>query len=186
MKFQTCSALLVACLTLHYPANAQLPKIEQKTAFCATSVDVPRKHDSNDMYLCETKEYTCGIYLKASCLDDAKMGGWQVASGKPKSVLRDFANTPCNCVGTEYVLTRNAVATGPVAVTTTPGATTAALVSLPAALPIPAPPEPVANAQARSLTGEVESLKQDNLQIRRQVEQLQRQVDELRHIPVGK
>lgn len=187
MKIQTRLTLLVACLTLLHPVHAQLPKQEQKTAFCATSVDLHRKHDSMEIYLCESREFTCGTYLKASCLDDAKKGGWEVVSGTPKSVLRDFANTPCNCVGTEYVLTRNAVATGPVAVAATPRADTTALISLPAALPIPAPSEPVANAQAGSLAGELEGLKRDNLQIRRQLEQLQRQFDELRRaLPAGK
>jgi hypothetical protein len=187
MKIQTFAPLLVTCLTLLNVAHAQLPKLEQKTAFCATSVELHRKPDSNDRYLCETSVHTCGPYMKPSCLEDAKAGDWDVLSGTPKTMLKDYANTPCNCVGTQYVLTRKVPANAQAAVATTPAAT--ATTTAPAALPLAAAPvpAPVANVPAGSLANEVEGLKKDNLQIKRQLEELQRQFDELRrNLPAAK
>lgn len=182
MKIQTLAPLLVACLALTQAAHAQMPQTEQKTAFCATSVDLARKRDTNDMYLCETSVHTCAPYLKPSCLDDAKQGGWEVVSGTRQSLLKDYANTPCKCVGTQYELSRTVAAAAPSATTTTNTTTApAAVAALPAAAPL------VANAPAGSLASEVVALKQDNLQIRRQLEQLQRQFDELRRsLPAAK
>lgn len=188
MKIQTFSSILVAMLALQHTAYAQLPKLEQKTAFCATSVELPGKRDSSDLYLCETKEYTCGAYLKSSCLDDAKQGNWQVVSGTQKTVLKDFANTPCKCVGTEYVLTRKVEAAAGVGVVNTPAAPVAAPVVLPVAASVAsAAAVPVVTTPARSLESEVEGLKQDNMQIRHLLEQLQRQIEELRrNLPATK
>ena len=187
MKIQTFAPLLVAFLTMHQAAHAQAPKLEQKTAFCASSVELLRKRDSNDLYLCETSVHTCGPYLKPSCLEDAKKGDWDVVSSSKQSLLKDYANTPCNCVGTQYVLTHKA----PVEVQAPVAATPAASVPAPAVLPVAAPlapaTEPVAKAPAVSLASEVEALKQDNQQIKRMIEQLQRQFDELRRsLPAAK
>jgi hypothetical protein len=189
MKIQSLAPLLVACMTLLPAAHAQLPKLEQKTAFCATSAELFGKRDSSDMYLCQTSKYTCGPYLKPTCLDEAKEGGWEVASGTKKTLVKDYANTPCNCVGTQYELTRKLVEAAPVAVAPaalapTPAATSA---TSPISPPLAAAPAPVANAAAPSLAREVEGLKQDNVQIKRQLDLLQRQLDELRrNLPAAK
>lgn len=177
MKIQTLAPLLVACLALTHAAHAQVPQTEQKTAFCATSVELARKRDTNEMYLCETSKYTCAPYLKPSCLDDAKQGGWEVLSSKQQTLLKDYANTPCKCVGTQYELERKLAAAAPAVVSGGPAAATTAP-AVAAALPVAAPL--AANAPAGSLASEVAALKQDNLQIRRQLEQLQQQFDELR------
>jgi hypothetical protein len=191
MKIQTFAPLLVACLTLVHTAHAQVPQLEQKTAFCATSVELLRaKKDSSDLYLCQTSKYTCGPYLQPSCLDDAKKDGWEVASGTRQNLLKDYANTPCSCVGTQYVLTRKLAA--PAAVAPAAAATSAApaaAVVLPAAVAASpaAAPAPAASPAAPSLASEVAGLKQDNQQIRRLLEQLQRQVEELRRsLPAAK
>jgi hypothetical protein len=184
MKIHTLSPMLLACLTWLPAAHAQLPKPEQKTAFCASSVELLRsKRDSNDVYLCETSERTCGPYLKPSCLEDAKKGDWDVTSETRQTLLKDFANTPCNCVGTQYVLTRKISATAQppvtppptVAAASTTAAATASMALTPAALPTS-----LADTPTGSLASEVEALKKDNLQIRRLLEQLQRQFEELR------
>lgn len=187
MKIQTFAPLVVACLAMFHTAHAQVPKLEQKTAFCATSIELPGKRDSNDVYLCETSERTCGPFLKPSCLEDAKKGDWEVASAARQTLLRSFANVPCNCAGTQYVLTRKATAAAVPAVTATPAAASAAPVAQPAAVAIAAPAVATLSAPAGSLASEVEGLKQDNLQIRRLLEQLQRQMDELRRsLPAAK
>jgi hypothetical protein len=185
----------VACLTLLNAAHAQVPKLEQKTAFCATSVELLRaKRDSTDLYLCETSKYTCGPYMQPSCLDDAKKDGWEVASGTQQRLLKDYANTPCSCVGTQYVLTRKLATAAPApAAVAAPAATAAAAPAAaavqpaPVAVPLAAVPAPVATTATSSLAAEVQSLKQDNLQIKRMLEQLQRQLDELRRsLPAAK
>lgn len=190
MKIQTFLPLLVAVMALPHGAQAQLPKLEQKTAFCATSVELVGKRDSSDMYLCQTRDYTCGAYLKPSCLDDAKQGNWEVASGTPKTVLKDFANTPCKCVGTEYVLTRKATAAAAAPAVNVPVAAAVEPVAQAASAPVAAVaavPAPATTAPAASLASDVAGLKQDNLQMRRQLEQLQRQFDELRRsLPAAK
>jgi hypothetical protein len=181
MKIQTFAPLLVACLTMFHTAHAQVPKLEQKTAFCATSIELPRKRDSNDVYLCETSARTCGPYLKPSCLDDAKQGDWEVASATRQTLLRDFANIPCSCVGTQYVLTRKATTAAiPPVVNTAPVAAVAAPAALPVAAPPATPTVAAISTPPGSLASEVEGLKQDNVQIKRQLDQLQRQFDELR------
>jgi hypothetical protein len=195
MKTQTFAPLLVICLTLLNAAHAQVPKLEQKTAFCATSVELFRKRDSSDMYLCETNEHTCGPFLKPSCLDDAKKGEWEVVSGTRQTLLKDFANTPCNCVGTQYVLTRKVPAAALTTITTTPAstpvttppATAAVTAAAPDALPLAATPVTVANAPTGSLASAIEGLQQDNLQIKSKLAELQRQFDELRRsLPAAK
>jgi hypothetical protein len=191
MKIYSFAPLLVACLTLVPSAHAQVPQLEQKTAFCATSVDLLRaKQDSSDLYLCQTSKYTCGPYLQPSCLDDAKKDGWEVASSTRQKLLKDYANTPCSCVGTQYVLTRKLTAAAPAAVAPAPAAPSAAPVAvLPAAAAATAAvaPAPAASPAAASLASEVEGLKQDNQQIRRLLEQLQRQLDDLRRsLPASK
>ncbi|NVO04664.1 MAG: hypothetical protein HXX19_01240 [Rhodoferax sp.] len=180
MKIYSVAPLLVAFLTLVPTAQAQVPQQEQKTAFCATSVELLRaKKDSSDLYLCQSSKYTCAPYLLPSCLDDAKKDGWEVVSSSKQSLLKDYANTPCSCVGTQYVLARKLAA--PAAVAPAAAAPIAATV-LPA--PVPASPAvapaPAASPSAASLASEVESLKQDNLLIKRQLDQLLRQFDELR------
>ena len=187
MKIQTFAPLLVACLTLLQAAHAQVPQLEQKTAFCATSVELLRaKRDSSDVYLCETSKYTCGPYMQPSCLDDAKKDGWEVASGTRQTLLKDYANTPCSCVGTQYVLTRKLAAAAPA-----PAAAAAPAFATVLPAPVTATPAvvsvPAASPAAASLASEVEGLKQDNLQIKRSLEQLQRQVDDLRRsLPAAK
>jgi hypothetical protein len=192
MKIQSFAPLLVACLTLPFAAHAQVPQLEQKTAFCATSVTLLRaKQDSSDLYLCQTSKYTCGPYMQPSCLDDAKQDGWEVASGTRQTLLKDYANTPCSCVGTQYVLTRKlAQAPAPAAVAAPAAAaapSAAAVLPAPVAVPLAAVPAPVANTAGGSLAAEVQSLKQDNLQIKRMLEQLQRQLDDVRRsLPAAK
>jgi hypothetical protein len=186
MKIQTLAALMVACLTLLPAAHAQVPKLEQKTAFCATSVTLIGKRDSSDVYLCQTSKYTCGPYLGPACLDEAKEGGWEVTSGTKQTLLKDYANTPCNCVGTQYVLTRKLAEAAPIAIAPAVQAPTPATKAV-AGAPLVAAPAPIANAAAPSLASDVEGLKQDNLQIKRQLDQLQRQLDELRrNLPSAK
>jgi hypothetical protein len=181
MNIQTFAPMLMACLTMLPTAHAQMPKLEQKTAFCATSIELPRKRDSNDVYLCETSPRTCGPYLKPSCLDDAKQGDWEVTSATRQTLLRDFANVPCSCVGTQYVLSRKATtAVAQPVVNPAPVAAVAAQAALPAAAPLAAPTVAALSSPTGSLANEVEGLKQDNVQIRRQLDQLQRQFDELR------
>ena len=183
MKIQTLAALLLTGLVALTAAHAQDTKLEEKTAFCATSVELLRKRDSSDLYVCETSVHMCGSYRKASCLDDARQGGWDVASRTQKTLLTDFANTPCNCVGTQYVLTRKAPAAAPVAAAITPAGTTV----LPSGAPVATAPMVVANTSAAALASEIEGLKLDNQQIRRLLEQLQRQLDELRRsLPAAK
>ncbi|WP_342617836.1 hypothetical protein [Rhodoferax sp. GW822-FHT02A01] len=119
-----------------------------------------------------------------SCLDDAKKGDWKVVSSSKQSLLKDYANTPCNCVGTQYVLTRKAPAEVQAPVAATPAAAPA---TQPVVIPVAPASEPAAKAPAVSLASEVEALKQDNQQIKRLLEQLQRQFDELRRsLPASK
>lgn len=73
---------------------------EQKILFCAESIEFSKSGEE----LCQK---WCQKHAQGNCLENELKNGWKVDAVSPKTVPEGVSNLKCNCIGQQYVLSRN-------------------------------------------------------------------------------